>query len=360
MAPTTTPADDHRARGRRARVSSAARITAAVLTGLAAAACGTLHAASLQPVSNDPAMVAVATASASGSLTATAKHTAKPKTSATPSRTPSSASHKRSAADTGPTSPSPSTTSASPPATATGPTPPPAPPPTQPASSGCQQNFVPSYFYSGTLWDQVIDTSPRPSVMFLNVDNGVGTGPVAHFQQLVKAAQQQGITVLGYSSTEYTGRPIAQVEAEVADYKAWYGVNGIMLDLGQGTSGALPYYQQLYNYIHSVIPGADIWINFGSFPVSSFTSVANVMMVFEGSYSSFQSDSVPSWVNGYPRDRFAQVIYDTPDADLSAAVSASWSRRAGYVFVTDQGLPNPYGALPSYWSSEASVVGAEC
>ena len=88
---------------------------------------------------------------------------------------------------------------------------PPAPAPTEPAtSSGCQQSFVPSYFYSGTLWDQVIDTSPRPATMFLNVDNGVGTAPVAHFQQLVKSAQQHGITVLGYSSTEYTARPIAR------------------------------------------------------------------------------------------------------------------------------------------------------
>jgi len=196
--------------------------------------------------------------------------------------------------------------------------------------------------------------------MFLNVDNGVGTGPVAHFQQLVKSAQQHGITVLGYSSTEYTARPIAQVEAEISDYKAWYGVNGIMLDLTQGTPGALSYYQQLHNYIDSVIPGAIIWLNPGSFPASSFMSVANVIMVFEGSYASFESDSVPSWVNNYPPDRFAQVIYDTPEPDLSAVVSESWSRRAGNLFVTDLGEPNPYGALPSYWSAEAGAVAAQC
>jgi len=242
-------------------------------------------------------------------------------------------------------------------------TPAPVPPPTDPpptSSSGCQQSFEPSYFYSGTLWDQTIDTKPAPSVMFLNVDNGVGTAPDSHFQQLVKLAQQHGITVLGYSSTDYATRPIAQVKAEISDYKAWYGVNGIMLDLGQGTASALPYYQQLYTYIHSVIPGAVIWINVGAFPVSSFMSVANVIMVFEGSYASFESDSVPSWVNQYGRNRFAQVIYDTPEADLAAAVNQSWSRRAGNLFVTDLGEPNPYGALPSYWSTEAAAVAARC
>jgi Spherulation-specific family 4 len=329
--------------------------TLIVLTGLATVACASVSAVSLQPVSGEPSMVAVAaaavtsTTSASGSQKATVRHAAKHR--ASPSKSASSPSPTPSASATTPSpSPSPSHTTA-----------PPTPAPTEPAtSSGCQQSFVPSYFYSGTLWDQVIGTSPRPATMFLNVDNGVGTAPVAHFQQLVKSAQQNGITVLGYSSTEYATRPIAQVEAEVADYKAWYGVNGIMLDTVQGTSGALSYYQQLYNYIHSEIPGAIIWLNPGSFPTSSFMSVANVIMVFEGPYTSFESDSVPSWVNDYSPDRFAQVVYDTPESDLSSVVSQSLSRRAGNLFATDLGEPNPYGALPSYWSTEAGTVAAQC
>ena len=350
MALTTPPADNGGpARRLRARVSAAARLTTAlVLTGLATAACASLSAVSLQPASGKPAIVAAAaatpTASASGPKQAAVKHAANHR--ASPSKSASSRSADASA----------SATTRSPNSA------PPAPPPTEPAtSSGCQQSFVPSYFYSSTLWDQVINTSPRPATMFLNVDNGVGTAPVAHFQQLVKSAQQHGITVLGYSSTEYTARPIAQVEAEVADYKAWYGVNGIMLDTVQGTSGALSYYQQLYNYIHAEIPGAVIWLNPGSFPTSSFMSVANVIMVFEGSYASFETDSVPSWVNSYSPDRFAQVVYDTPASDLSSLVSQSWSRRAGNLFATDLGEPNPYGALPSYWSTEAATVsGASC
>jgi hypothetical protein len=361
MAPTSTPADDRRARGRLARLPAVARVTAAVLTGLAAAACGTLHAESLQSVSNGPAVVAVATgASASGSPTASAKHTAKhtAKPSASPSKTASAGAHPKTTSDAG--TPAPSVTP-TPSNSAPASTPPAAPPPTEPAGSGCQQSFVPSYFYSGTLWDQAIDTSPTPSVMFLNVDNGPGTGPVSHFQQLVQTAQQHGITVLGYVSTEYTAVSIADVEAQVADYISWYGVNGIMLDLGQGTPAAQPYYQTLYDYIHGHITNADIWINVGAYPdSSSFMSVANVVMVFEGSYSSFEGNSPPSWVNGFARNRFAQVVYETPQADLSAVVSQSWSRRAGYLFVTDQDLPNPYGAMPSYWSTEATTVGDQC
>jgi hypothetical protein len=336
--------------------TAVARVTAVVLTGLAAAACGTLHAATLRPVSGAPLVIAratvMATASAKPSPTATARHTAKP--SAKPSPTTAASSHPGSDSATGPAPSSPATTPAP------SDTPPQAPPPTNPPSSGCQESFEPSYFYSGALWDQTIGTKPTPGVMFLNVDSGPGTAPDSHFQALVKSAQQHGITVLGYSSTEYTAKSIADVEAEVSDYKTWYGVNGIMLDLTQGTASALSYYRTLYNYIHSKIPGAVIWLNVGAFPVSSFMSVANVIMVFEGSYASFESDSVPSWVSGYGRDRFAQVIYDTPEADLATAVKQSWSRRAGHLFVTDLGEPNPYGALPSYWSTEAATVAAQC
>jgi Spherulation-specific family 4 len=356
MVRTPTPADDHRARRLLARLPRAARVTAAVvLAGLSAAACGTVHAEALSPLAVAPSMIATATAAmplaATVSPKATAKHSAKPSTSPSPTVKPSS--DPKSAGATG----TPTTSASAVPSD----TPPPAPPPTQPASSsGCQQSFVPSYFYASNYWDEAIGTNPTPPVMFLNVDSGPGTGPDSHFQQLVKSAQQHGITVLGYSSTEYTAKSISAVETEVADYKNWYGVNGMMLDLTQGTSGALSYYQTLYNYIHSEISGAVIWLNVGSYPVSSFMNVANVIMGFEGSYSSFQGSSVPSWVSGYARDRFAQVIYDTPAADVAAAASTAWSRRAGYLFTTDLGEPNPYGALPSYWSAEAATVAAQC
>ena len=87
-------------------------------------------------------------------------------------------------------------------------------------------------------------------------------------------------------------------------------------------------------------------------------SVGNVVMTFEGSYSSYVSDQVPGWVSQYSPSRFANVIYATPQSGLSNAISLSRSRnRAGYLFVTDLPLsPDPYGAMPSYWPQEAAAV----
>jgi Spherulation-specific family 4 len=230
-----------------------------------------------------------------------------------------------------------------------------------PTASGCQSTFVPAYFYASSVWDQAINTRPDPTVMLLNVDNGVGTSPLSHFQSLVKQAQAAGITVLGYSSTEYGARSISSVESEINDYKSWYGVNGIFLDLTQGTSGEFSYYQTLANYVRSKISGGIVWLNPGSYPEPSFMSIANVVMVFEGSYSSYLSDSVPSWISQYSPSQFAHVIYETPQSDFASAVNLSRKRRAGHLFVTNlSGSGNPYGALPSYWSQEASTVSNGC
>jgi len=197
--------------------------------------------------------------------------------------------------------------------------------------------------------------------MFLNVDNGVGTAPVSHFQTLVKRAHARGITVLGYSSTNYGARSIASVETEVRRYEAWYKVNGIFLDLTQGTPGELSYYRTLATFIRAHIRNAVIWLNPGSFPAPSFMSIANVVMVFEGSYATYTHTQIPSWVKRFRPAQFAHVIYGTPQSDLATAIRLARARRAGHLYVTNlPGSPDPYGSLASYWPQEAADIPSNC
>jgi Spherulation-specific family 4 len=317
-----------------ARVPVILRAAAAILLpAVVACACGTA------PASRPAAL-------RSPSRAATASATPSPPASPTASPKPR---HRHKAKAPGDASPATSAPPGSAQSQPTGPV----------VAAGCQDTFVPAYFYASSDWTQAIDTRPKPAVMFLNVDSGPGTSPQSHFQTLTRQAQAAGITVLGYSSTEYGGKPIASVEAEINDYKSWYGVNGIFLDLTQGTSGELSYYRQLANYIRANVPGGVVWLNVGAYPVPSFMSVANTVMVFEGSYSSYVSDQVPGWVSQYSPSHFANVLYATPAADFDSAVNLSRTRsRAGFLFVTDlPGSGNPYGAMPSYWSQEASTIG---
>jgi hypothetical protein len=230
-------------------------------------------------------------------------------------------------------------------------------------TTGChpQHTFVPAFFYASGIWQQAADTKPVPSYMILDISGtGAGSGPVAHFQSVVRQERDAGVTILGYSSTGYGLRSVSEVEADVRHYKAWYGVTDIFLDEVRGIRSQLRYYRNLADYIRGANPGSSIWINPGNYPDPSYMKVSNVVMAFEGPYKAYHNVIVPSWVFGYSPDRFANTVYATRGSQVASALSLSRSRNAGYVYVTDGTGENPYSALPSYWTTEDGDVTQGC
>jgi hypothetical protein len=230
-----------------------------------------------------------------------------------------------------------------------------------PAAS-CQRAFVPAYPWSSAFWTRAIDSKPAPGVMILNVTGmGAGNAPVPHFQALVRKAHAAGVSVLGYSSTEYGQRPAAAVEADARHYKAWYKVNGMFLDLTANARSGLAYYRALASNIRATIPRSVIWLNVGAYPAQGYLSVGNVVVAFEGSYASYRGLAVPAWTAHYKAARFADVIYATPRSNLASAVSLARHRRTGHLYVTNlPGSPDPYSALPGYWTREVAAIAAPC
>ena len=224
------------------------------------------------------------------------------------------------------------------------------------ARPSCAELVVPAYF-DANYWAKASATRPAPADMILDLPNGVGAGtaPDPNFQSLVRQAQSAGITILGYSSTVNGARPVADVEADVRHYKAWYGVTRMFLDRVSGDPAQLGYYRQLSDYIHQQDPGLTVWLNPGTFPDQGYMSVGDVVMVFEGTYAQYLTLDVPTWTDGYPASRFAHTIYATPGAVLANTLKLAAARRAGHVYVTDLVGSNPYQALPSYWARESAA-----
>jgi Spherulation-specific family 4 len=229
-----------------------------------------------------------------------------------------------------------------------------------PSPRPCQASFVPAFF-SPQGWNQAIGGSPAPDVMILDISgSGAGTAPDPAFRAVVSRARAAGVLVLGYADTGYSSRPAAAVEADVRDYRAWYGVTSIFLDQAGSGAAELGYYRALAGFIRGIDPGGRIWLNPGLYPDKRYLSVANVLMVFEGSYAAYRDIRVPGWAARVPADRFAHTIYATPESGLSAAIGLSRQRHAGYVYVTDGSGPNPYAALPRYWSTELGLLATRC
>ena len=234
-------------------------------------------------------------------------------------------------------------------------------PATAPAAGRyCGQLVVPAYFYSSATWTQAADSKPAPDIILDISGVGAGNEPDAHFQAIVHQVKARGIKILGYISTVDGQRPAAEIETEVRNYKAWYGVTDIFLDRVSGVEPQAAYYRQLVSYIHQLNAGSSVWLNPGEYPDQNYMSIGDVVMVFEGTYDQYLSLHVPSWIDKYPASKFAHTIYATPISGLSQALKLATSRRAGYIYVTDGSGSNPYGGLPSYWSREDSIASAGC
>ena len=118
------------------------------------------------------------------------------------------------------------------------------------------------------------------------------------------------------------------------------------------------YYSQLYDFVHATWPGAIVVGNPGAPATTSWqlsAPAADVVVTFEGSAASYGAYAPPSWVLAEPADKIANIVYAAPSSDLASVCSTGSADNAGLLYVTDGKLkPNPYAALPSYWSTETT------
>jgi hypothetical protein len=54
--------------------------------------------------------------------------------------------------------------------------------------------------------------------------------------------------------------------------------------------------------------------------------------------------------------RFCHFVNSVPASEASAALSRTISNGAGWVFITDQSDPNPWGVLPTYFDVELATM----
>jgi hypothetical protein len=122
------------------------------------------------------------------------------------------------------------------------------------------------------------------------------------------------------------------------------------------------YYAPLYQYVKSVTNGGTVELNPGTVnsSMSCFMSAADILQVFEGTQSSFQATTFPSWMSqaSYPAYRFAATISAGTAAGVGTDVADAAADHVGNVYVDDEAEPPNYATLPSFWSAEVADVAA--
>jgi hypothetical protein len=242
-------------------------------------------------------------------------------------------------------------------------------------ASTCQSIAVPAYIYPsylGSGWNTAVSDSPWSKqvnrIMIMNPDSGPGTAANSDYQNIIATVHKAGGLVYGYVYTNYGSVALASAEAQVSEYQTWYGVDGIFVDATSADPTLVaPYYQPLANYITTQIPGSKIMLNVGTYPDPSYAAItvpsasSLSINVFEDDYATYASaGGIPAWATSYPASMFVNIVYAASASELANALQLSVQRNVGTVFITDGVLPNPYGQLPSYWSTLVASTQAAC
>jgi len=201
------------------------------------------------------------------------------------------------------------------------------------------------------MWSTLATTVPAhlPAYVIANVGSGPGTALDPIYASAIDKAEANGWTMMGYVDTAEATGSISSVESQVKEWRSLYGVDDIFFDDVTGSTTNLSYYETLTGYVHS-LGGIDI-LNPGAPPASDYlsTSVANGIVVMEGTLASFQSGPPPN----YPSEPVptGYIITSGPSpAQLLSTLQAIKARGGELVYVTDQG--SSYSALPSYFAAE--------
>lgn len=119
--------------------------------------------------------------------------------------------------------------------------------------------------------------------------------------------------------------------------------------------------QAPYTTPYSTDDDANLQIIFnpGTSANSGYFSAADIVVTYEDSYSSFSTSDL-AISSSTPAAKQAVILYDAPTSTASVAslINQLKSLGIGAVFVTDDGLDNPYDTVPTVWDDEVADVAA--
>jgi hypothetical protein len=223
--------------------------------------------------------------------------------------------------------------------------------------------LVPAYFYpsANSAWDTLNRAAPRvPLVAIMNPFNGPASERNPDYTRAVTALHSAGGHVIGYVYTSYTARLLAEVKADIDRYISFYSIDGFFVDEMNNTAepASYAYYADLYQFIKAKSNTYLVVGNPGTSTQEEYLSrpCADSLVVFEN-YAGYDQYQADFWTTNYPANRFGHLVYAvSAAATMSNYVHLAQARNAGFIFITDDLLPNPWDTLPAYWEAEVSLL----
>src|SRR5262245_24327266 len=228
-----------------------------------------------------------------------------------------------------------------------------------PPRPGTVRMAVPAYFDPPSpAWQRLIAGAPAVGMIVFNPESGPGTASDPAYTQVIAQAQAAGIIVLGYVATSYGARPEADIVADINRYYDFYTASGIYFAEGPMDSDCTAM-EAMYHRLADAVRARDprAYLAVGTRYCPTYIYFFDLMVQFARNWGEYQTDyAPPSWMPTNSPQRFCHFVHSVPDTDASAALSRVVANGAGWVFVTDQAEPNPWGILPTYFDQELATM----
>jgi hypothetical protein len=224
--------------------------------------------------------------------------------------------------------------------------------------AGSVRMAVPAYFVPGPEWQRVIAGAPTVGMIVFNPNSGPGTATDPGYTSVIAQAQAAGITVLGYVATNYGQRAEADITADINHYYDFYKPSGIYLAEGPMDTDCTAM-EAMYHRLSDAVRARDsgAYLAVGTRYCPTYIFFFDLMVQFARNWTEYQTDyAPPSWMPAGSPERFCHFVNAVPESDASRALSLAITNGAGWVFVTDQTDPNPWGVLPSYFDRELATL----
>ena len=223
-----------------------------------------------------------------------------------------------------------------------------------------QRMAIPSYYSPGPIWTQSEKAAPSVGLMIINPNSGPGATKNPQYVAQVREAQGKGVKIIGYVHTSYGKRPKSEVMDEVRKFFLWYHVDGIFFDETSNLEPDIPYYRDLYKDVKAINKKDLVVLNPGAPTLEGYMSACDIVATFELDVKAYLTKFVgAAWTAKYPASRFWHIVYGvSAGPQLKQVLKLSRQRGAGWVYLTSEGLPNPYSKLPAdaVWRQELAAL----
>ena len=191
------------------------------------------------------------------------------------------------------------------------------------------------------LWDSLIDLKnqyPNVNVLtVINPNNGPGKIKDTTYYTEVLKLQSAGITVLGYTFTNYGQRDIDLIFQDINKYTLWYNVDGIFFD-EVANFGQEETLKTLDDYVNA--KGASITMgNPGTDIPPSYIGIMDNYIIYENKGLP-DLNSIEERYSELDKQHFSVTSYGVMDFDSNYITALS--KFVQYMYITNDDMPNPY------------------